>query len=514
MIIKRRLSIRISAFLYKNASRSVAAFVNIRMARRAWHPLFVCVYAGMLKAVAFQPSSMALSPCFLVSDLINDNMELSTKKSMRRAGGKEVERGEKIVKAYLIEPFREKEYSYIGMEFEYPVISLGQKVSLREIGSAFLKELVEKQGYQEEIRGTDGYLVRVSRDGDSVSFDCSYNLFEISMGKQKNIYTLQERMIPVLRQAQEFYQRYDCMLPGMGARPVPNKSLEYTCDPFYTMIREFTTDCTGEKEPGKYFANMCSVQTHIDVPYADLLDTYNLFNRLDFVRGMLFANSLGTGEDDEPVYCMRDLIWERCGIPNTGIYDEQFSSLDEIAAAISRERIFVRADGGKLLWMAPEKLSAYFQDERVPEENIQFFRSFKRVVLNSYHVLEIRGDCTQPVKHSFVTAAFHVGIAYNYRKAAAALEQFLTDNRINASNSELRRMAVRGKAIAGEKETKAFLNRLLDIAAEGLTARGFNEEMLLTPLRERALQLTNPAKELQGALEAGISIEDMIRQYA
>ncbi len=425
-----------------------------------------------------------------------------------------MERAGQIVKTYLIDPFKEKDYSHIGMEFEFPVICMGTAVSLKEIGTAYLGELVQKHGFQEEIRGSDGYLVRVSRDGDSVSFDYSYSLFELSMGKQQNIHTLRARMIPLLAQAQEYYRQYDCILPGLGTRPTKARNVEYTYDPFYIIIRGFVADYAEEKDPSKFFPNMCSVQTHIDIPYADLLDTYNLFNRLDFVRGLLFANSLDCSSGQETVYCVRDRIWEECGIPNTGIYDRSFASLDELAEAISQEEIFVRTDGERLQAMKPVSLISYFADGSAAEEDIKFFRSFKRVVLNSYHVLEIRGDCTQPVKDSFVTAAFHVGIAYNYKKAAAVLEKFLTGHGITASNSELRQMAITGKEIAGEEDMKALLGALADVAREGLAARSYGEETLLGPLQGRIQHFTNPAKELRKDLVEGRNIGDILNQYA
>ncbi|MCM1089953.1 MAG: hypothetical protein NC092_00565 [Butyrivibrio sp.] len=425
-----------------------------------------------------------------------------------------MERAKQIIKEYLIDPFKEKEYSYIGMEFEYPVICLGGAASFREIGSAFLARLMEEHGFQEELRGTDGYYVRVSKDGDSVSYDYSYGLLELSMGKQRSLHTLRARMLPLLKLAQEYYRTYDCVLTGMGTRPVRERNVEYTCDPFYTMIREYLERYTEDKRPDKCFPNMFSVQTHIDVPYADLLETYNLFNRLDFVRGLLFANSLGLSEGGRVNYCVRDWLWDSCGIPNTGIYDKSFASLEELAEEISREKIFVEKDGERLYVIKPTRLADYLADKDTPQERIRLFRSFKRVVLNSYHVLEVRGDCTQPVKDSFVTAAFHVGIAYNYRKAARVLERFLTDHKLGASNSELREMAVAGREIAAEEDMKLLLYQLLDIAREGLAARGYGEEILLTPLRERVLRFTNPAKELHKALQAGTDIRELLFRYA
>ncbi len=423
-------------------------------------------------------------------------------------------RAEEIVRTHILEPFREKEYGYIGMEFEFPVICLGKETSLKEIGCRFLVRLVEDYGYEEEIRGTDGCLVRVGRGGDSVSFDFSYSLLELSMGKQENLWELQGRMLTILRMAQGYYHAYDCVLTGMGTRPVRLGEVEYTYDPFYNMIRRFVLDYAREKDLGKYFPNMCSVQTHIDIPYANLLDTYNLFNRLDFVRGLLFANSLGEDEKGRTVYCVRDLIWESCGLPNTGIYDTEFHSLEEVAKALAQEKIFVRKEGEDLLGVKPRTLKEYFRNPDAAEEDIRYFRSFKRVVLNSYHVLEVRGDCVQPVKDSLVTAAFHVGIAQCCQEAAAELKNFLVRNRITASNSKLRKAVITGKSIAEEQELKSFLKRMLDIAADGLTARGCGEERLLEPLHKRASLLTNPAKELQKALSAGKNMREIMEWYA
>lgn len=429
--------------------------------------------------------------------------------NLRRCG-----RAEEIVRTHILEPFLEKEYGYIGMEFEFPVICRREELSLREIGSRFLLELIQHDGYEEEIRGTDGALVRVGKDGDSVSFDYSYSLFELSMGKQKSLWELQGRMYTILRVAQAYYHTHGCVLSGMGTRPIRLGAAEYTYDPFYNMIRGFVRDYAREKDLAKYFPNMCSVQTHIDIPYDRLLDTYNLFNRLDFVRGLLFSNSLGEDGRGRAVYCVRDLIWESCGLPNTGIYDTEFASLEELAGALAREKIFVKRDGDALVGVKPKTLMEYFRDPDAAEEDIRYFRSFKRVVLNSYHVLEVRGDCVQPVRDSLVTAAFHVGIAHRCQAAAEELGHFLQKNHIKASNSRLRRAVITGKRIAEDAEVKRLLGQLLYLAADGLIERGLGEEKLLEPLHRRASLLTNPAREQQRAMSAGKGVEDIIEWYA
>ncbi|MBQ2580609.1 MAG: hypothetical protein II574_03160, partial [Ruminococcus sp.] len=66
-------------------------------------------------------------------------------------------------------------------------------------------------------------------------------------------------------------------------------------------------------------------------------------------------------------------------------------------------------------------------------------------------------------------------------------------------------------------DRKAFtaqLVRILDIAADGLKARGKNEEHFLDPLYERAELLTNPAKAMVEGLENGRPMREFIEKYA
>ncbi|MCR5751793.1 MAG: glutamylcysteine synthetase, partial [Kiritimatiellae bacterium] len=59
----------------------------------------------------------------------------------------------------------------------------------------------------------------------------------------------------------------------------------------------------------------------------------------------------------------------------------------------------------------------------------------------------------------------------------------------------------------------AQLNRILDLAEEGLHRRGFGEEPLLEPLRRRADALSNPALEQLNRLEHGETIDQIAEDY-
>ena len=420
---------------------------------------------------------------------------------------------QRMVFEKVIAPFEGRKYGFVGAELEYLIIPENDETPLADIGSEFLKYLVEEQGFQVACIGSDGRYMRVDRDGDDVSFDYSYLLLEFSMAKQESLVTIYEHFLPLFRIASEYYQKKNCLVGCFGRNPFHTHKGEYTQDPFYTMIRAYLTKYSQEKDLNKFFANMASVQTHIDVPMEALLKTYNLFNELDFVGALLFANSGELEKAASTVWCMRDEYWEKCGIPDIGVYPEAFPSLEAVAAAIAGEEIFIEPVEGGITGMKPVSLEKYFGEQGNDPERFQFFRSFKHVVLNGYHVLEVRSDCTQPLADCFLPGAFHLGIAMNCDKAAELVQRFKADNGITEDNAELRRKAAVGEKIGDEDRLYTFLQQLYDLAKEGLAKRGYGEEKLMAGLQERIDKRENPAQRAKKLLEETGDFKAVAREF-
>jgi len=403
-----------------------------------------------------------------------------------------MDKTQKLTFDTFIAPTENNNFELIGMEFEYPLVA-PEEGHYKEMGNRFLEQLVKEQGFTEEIRGSDGNLVRVDRDGDSISYDYHYSMMEISISPQKSLFAIAERREAYLGLAKEFYDKENTEILGRGNYPRPEETIEYTCDPFYSMIREFLAAVSPEAGIGRHFGNMYSVQTHLEVPKERLLKTYNLFNAVSFVRGMLISNSPAV-RDGKKVYCSRDMDWEESGLVNAGLYDTVFESLEDLAYAISREMIFVTSDESGLGFRKPIALNEYFDEGGHPDSDIAFFRSFKHVVVNKYNCLEVREDCTQPMNEALVPAAFNLGLALAVDRAADILHEFKTACRITGTNSELRRRAILGESFGDEETVKKYLFALYDCAFEALKNRGFGEEELLKPLYGRIERMECPAK--------------------
>lgn len=405
-------------------------------------------------------------------------------------------RSAQIVFDTFIEPTKKQNYKYIGTEFEYPIFCKDKNTNLREIGGKFLEMLIADEGYIEAIRGSDGVLVRIDKDGDSVSFDYHYAMLELSISPQESLLEIKRRHDVVVEMAINYYKNFDCQIIGVGNYYYGKPQQEYTNDPFYTMIRAYLSEYLHKENVGEQLCNMCSVQTHLDVPYSALLKTYNLFNEISFVRGLLMSNSpLRTKDGD--FYCTRDDGWVNSGIPNAGLYDTHFKSLEDLAVAISNEKIFVKNENGNLTYMPPVPLTEYFDEKNEDADKIAFFRSFKHVVINKYNCLEVREDCIQPLGEDLVTVAFNLGMALGVDEATSILKQFKTDaNLTEKTNNELRNAATHNQFNVDEKLLKSFLKKLYEVAKNKLVERSLGEEKFLEPLYERIEKLECPAKKI------------------
>lgn len=184
--------------------------------------------------------------------------------------------------------------------------------------------------------------------------------------------------------------------------------------------------------------------------------------------------------------------------------------MEALIEYLSQQKIFLNVQKGKLCCFNPISLCEYFSNEDNPNEDIYRYRSFERVVVNNCRHLEVRGDCTQPLKEAFAPTAFNVGIAYNFKESIEITEKFLKDNNITESNSILREKAITCQPICNDKIMVEFLVDLINCAKQGLLKRGYGEEIYLTPLYERAETLSCPAKKQLNLLKNGASIDDII----
>lgn len=389
-----------------------------------------------------------------------------------------------IIYERFITPFADKSVGNIGVELEFPLINTnGGDIDTEFVAS--IMGFIEGEGFSCVLYGTGGEkLFMENEDGDTLSFDNSYNNFEFSMMYGDNLLEIKNRFDNYYTMVQEYLARENHALAGRGTNPnYHNIGVNHTPFSTYNMVQEYLHKFSGEHNYDDFPAFISSVQTHLDIPETLIPSAYTLFPRLDFVRGLLFGNSPDFEGRGWRIF--RDYMWEKSGFGNcpniTGSIDKSFENIDDVIDFFTQKGMFNRIRGGKYEIFTPIPIKDYFLQTDANEEDIECYLSFCNVELTRRGTLEVRSDCTQKEGRFFMPPAFNLGILHNMEKAKEALDTFIKNCSIEKSNSVMRKLVAesREEEIAPKYILDELCAKMLDIAREGLIKRNKGEEILL-----------------------------------
>ncbi len=440
----------------------------------------------------------------------------------------------------FIVPTIGKTADYIGVETEIPIVDLSGNAVDYDAVHQMTEEFIEYFGFGGTVRDDDGhaYFAEDKTTGDTISFDCSYNTFEIAFGKETDLNDIAERFYAYFGFADDHLRRRGLALTGMGINPGHKvNSREPVANGRYRMLLHHLD---SYKRYGKeyhfhdvpyYGLIVCSTQTHIDVSADDLIDTMHTFERLEPFKGLLFANSPYEGG----YLCARDHFWRDSthGVNprNVDFWGEEIRTAEGVVDYLSKMSLFCAERDGKYIHFVPLPLDEYFGRGSITGEyyedgqwktiefaprstDLKYLRSYKLVDLTFRGTLELRSACTQPIYQVMSVPAFNIGIRDNRE----AVKQILDESGLfgqGYSLDELRRMSVMRDVpdfMQGSRISETLL-KLLEAARNGLLQRGKGEEKFLEPLYERAERVLSPGRELVEGLENGKTIEQYIDLY-
>lgn len=451
---------------------------------------------------------------------------------------------EKICQMFLESTKKEKE-EYIGIEIEIPIINLNKKAVDFEIVHRVTQSF--KAHFDSfEIEGVDYdgniYALRNIENDDMVCYDCSYNNIEFAMGKEVDLFSINERFREYYSFIKAEFEKYNHTLSGMGINPYRKYNNEIPIpNERYLMLYHHLQSIDDYSDEMMYFHKYpaygmfsSASQVQLDVPYDDLIENINVFSKLEPIKALLFSNSVLL-EDNEDYVCFRDNLWEYSthGINphNIGMYDKEFEGINELVSYIQSLNIYCVMRNGIYINFPSMGLKEYFNSETVKGEyyckgnyktiefkpsldDIEFLRAFKFINLTFRGTLEYRSVCTQAIRDSMSVAAFHVGLKHKTEE----LENLFADAKLyhDAYNStELRKILIKREIPSSIDEDALYglAKSILDLAKEGLVERGFGEEIFLDSLYKNVKERTNSGKRILDALDEGISIEELIRDY-
>lgn len=449
-----------------------------------------------------------------------------------------------LIMERFIEPTMASRTSYIGIEIEMPVVSLRGEKTDRSVSAYALSDASEHFGFTPTKHDADGVCHEAvcGETGDVFSFDCSYNNFEISLGKVRTLHEAQARFCDYVSYINARLRERGHLLTGMGINPYYQKNdTDFVPSPRYKMLEGYLQkSCVWQREGGfhpycAYPTFSSASQVQLDVREETLCRTIEAFSLVEPIKALLFANSYLPEEPE--LLCARDMLWERSthGInpKNLGFFEPLPQNINELVDYLTGVSLFCAEREDKYLFFYPipfeEYLTReyiegeYFDGERYvghrfkpAPEDVRTLRTYKQIDLTARGTLEFRSACTQPLSEAVTVAAFHLGLMSRTERLTELLRN---DPYLYRSGSTPRAMREKYNRIAvPDREEQNGLCELatsvLLLARQGLAERGYAEEKYLDPLFRRAAALTSPARNMLRQLEQGVTLPDLVEQYA
>ena len=445
----------------------------------------------------------------------------------------------------FIKPTNQKK-NFIGIEIEIPIVNLDKKAVDFEV----VHEVTRKfQNYYSDFKADgidyDGnvFALKNPKSDDIVCYDCSYNNIEFAMGREKDLFTINDRFVEYYSFVKESFEQYNHTLTGMGINPyrIYNKHSPIPSERYLMLYHHLKSVENYGDVPmhfhryPEYGMFSSASQVQLDVHRDDLVKTINVFSKIEPIKALLFSNSVLIDENKH-LACFRDALWEYSthGVNphNIGMYDVDFKDLNDLQAYLESLNIYCVMRDGAYINFTSMNLLDYFARDYVRGEiycggkyreidikpcisDIKYLRAFKFINLTFRGTVEFRSVCTQPIRDSMSVAAFHLGL----KDRLDDLDKLITDDDViyhkGYTAGELRKLLIRDEIppFLDKEGLCSLTTDIVDLASEGLSQRGMGEEIFLNPLYERIKNHTNPGKDLINLMNNDGNLEKIIEDY-
>lgn len=445
----------------------------------------------------------------------------------------------------FIKPTTQKK-NYIGVEIEILIINLDKKAVNFDVVHKVTDEFQnEYPDFKTDGIDFDGnvFSLKNSKTDDILCYDCSYNNIEFAMGKEKDLFSINERFSEFYNFVKKSFQEYNHTLTGMGINPYRKYNLNQPIpSERYLMLYHHLKSYKNYKnirmqfhEYPEYGMFSSASQVQLDVHKDNLVKTINVFSKIEPIKALLFSNSVLFGEDNT-LTCFRDILWEYSthGVNphNIGGYDVDFKDLDDLQAYLESLNIYcVMRDGAYINFPSINLLDYYSRefvsgeiyckgkyrkiDIRPCLEDINYLRPFKFINLTFRGTIEFRSICTQPIRDSMCVAAFHLGLKDKLDEMDEIIKNDDVIYHKGYTASELRKLFIQRDipSFIDKNDLCRLTREIVDLASDGLKERGIGEEIFLKTLYGRIKNHTNPGKSFINSINNGVRLEKIIEDY-
>ena len=437
----------------------------------------------------------------------------------------------------FITPTQKSRTNYIGIEIEMPIVNLKGTKNDKAFCIDAVTKAIHHFAFTPVKADNDGicYEAICKDTGDIFSFDCSFNNFEISLGKVRTLHEAQARFKDYVSYINAVLNQQEHTLTGLGIHPnYKINDFNFISSPRYKMLEGYLKKSTVWQQKQSFHAYYgygtfsSASQVQLDVSENTLCNVIKAFSLAEPLKAVLFANSY---LPDRPQWlCSRDFLWENSthGInaKNVGFFEPLPQTVDELIEYLCKTSIFCTERDGKYLFFYPIPFEDYLKRDCIEgeyydgkyhtckftpqKEDIAYLRTYKQIDLTARGTLEFRSACTQPLSQAMTVAVFHLGLMHKTDELIQLLTtSFLYQN--GETPAQLRQKMNRTDFLSftNPDKLKVLLNDVLQLCSDGLQKRGYSEEIYLKPLLRRAETLTSPAVYLLQN-----NTEKVIKEYA
>jgi gamma-glutamylcysteine synthetase len=390
----------------------------------------------------------------------------------------------------------------VGREAEYPLV--GRDGRSRD-AAAVWEELLAEGGCtpirDEPGPGGQGALVGVQADRWSAVTEVGRGTVEVVIGPRASLQELAADLDVALARLIPAARRAGALLLGYGIQPrtPPHAGL-------MTPKRRYAALLRAIGPRWLRFAVTASDQVHVDVARSELIPAFNLFNAVAGALIALSANSSVYGGRIGRYASGREgLMVATTPEPfRHGAVPRPFVDIEDyVRWAAEFQCLCLSGPAGTYVF--PRGTYLGHASGRPPDlEEFLFHEHYlwpsarPRARLGT---LEIRPACQQPPADSWAPAALAVGLNEMLPELDAAVRD-VVGKAAWPSLLRYRSRAVRW-GLGAREPARAFLEAVLDVAEQGLKARGYGEEVLVEPFRERLAKGEGPFDRAREAVRSG-----------
>jgi glutamate--cysteine ligase len=390
----------------------------------------------------------------------------------------------------------------VGREAEFPVVGAdGRAGRVERLWAQVLAEGGCEPLRDEAGPGGEGLLIGIQAAGWSAVAEVGRGTVEVVVGPRPSLHDLAADLDAAMRRLIPAARRSGLRLLGYGIQPrtPPHRTLMTPKRRYYALLQAIGPRWLR-------FAVTASDQVHLDVTRDELIPSFNLLNAVAGALIALTANSpvYGGGPGGHASGRERLMAGTTGERYRHGAIARPFADVEEYVTWASEFRCLCLPDG-RGGYRLPS--GSYLDHARRRGANLKEFLFHEHYLWPSARprarlgTLEVRPACQQPWEASWAPSALAVGLGEALSDASVAVEEMLGSGAwplLLRYRAEAVRMGVRAPEPA-----PGFLEALLDVAEGGLKARGYGEETLLEPLRERVAGRTGPADLARGLMGRG-----------